>query len=318
MSKISGKKDEKGVETPKGNDSDKIINDLVNKGKKKRLIIVVIICVLIAFLIGFLLIFNPFGGHQQESKDTRVYTSVSSSANNAQFWMQDGKEFPISLTDWQKTYYAKQDQNALNKAVIDSLYGTEIGTQANTLPSEAAGYTSDKSQEKLPDGTLNPMYSAWTREAYESWLGKATERMINPTFGDWQPAQYSWYFNDKTPKDVLGPFTDLFTPDLLNKFESDPSSSPIWADWNKNDYGMKGQLLDSGPRWYGQITSSESTFDYNLEKQTYTANVKINVQYTAWTQSQQKVQKNGVITLKIAQPDYGTGFVISDANFKME
>lgn len=210
---------------------------------------------------------------------------------------------------------------SLNEYIAGSTIGSHLESGANALPSEAAGYTSDFSKMVLSDGSLNPMFSAWTKETFNVELQKSITRFINPEFGGWASAQYSSWprSNDSV---LVNRMADMFTADYLTEHEGDPVSSylPIFADWNNNDYGMGDVLLNPGPRWFGVV--QDATLDFNRDSETgkYTAKVVANVKYTAWTQDQSKVEKFGTLTLNVVQPtSQRTHYLVFDqADLNME
>lgn len=279
-----------------------------------------------------------------------------------EFYQQDGQFYPEKYNDWQISSFLQQNETAqadfdktasensstsdsvkdndssdsvndtsaqsvidekLKKEILDYYSDSEMTSSSNTLPSEESGYTSDPAQEYLEDGSMNPYYSFWTAEVFQAEVGTDIQRLINPSFGGWDLYQYSaypanTYFNMDLVSDM---FTERWITDNSSKNMSE--YVPVYADWEGNDYGLGDQLLDSGPRWYGQVTSSNTTFQYDDSIQQYTVNMEINVKYTAWTKSQTKLEKNAVLTLKLVPNINGAGksshrVLIDEASLKVE
>lgn len=184
---------------------------------------------------------------------------------------------------------------------------------ANELPSEAAGFTSDDSKVLNEDGTLNPFYTYWTKELFIKETNDILSRITNPVYGDWEYYQFSNSLKEESGYRILHQkFADIVPP-YVNP-ETTRQQLPIYADWDKNDYGMGDVLnpLSQGLRWYGNIDSTETTFTYNDEKGQYDVVMNLNVTYSAWSKDKKPLKKQGVISLNLAaNTDNGDNIVPS-------
>lgn len=217
------------------------------------------------------------------------------------FYMEDGKYYPTKVPEWSKKEYNDSGRNLSDykNDVINSFNTLEFYNAANTLPSESSGYTSDKSKQTLDDGSLNPYYSFWTSEVFDSEVGSYLERLLNPTFGGWQLYQYPAYPGNKDFD--LSLVSDMFTSKWMNDNANKQMSDyvPVYADWNGDNYGGNNNLLDSGPRWYGEVESTETKFTYDDSTQNYNVHMVAHVKFTAWSKDQSKLEKNGTLTLDL-------------------
>lgn len=211
---------------------------------------------------------------------------------------------PVPISEWQNKVYDPNvsvlDQNdEFISEVSGDVQQSSVWSAAGTLPSEEAGFVSDIDKATNEDGTLNSYFSYWTQENFSYELATKVARLLNPTFGGWGLYQYSDY-SANGGFDVA-PLSDMFTPEYLAANEGKPHSEwvPVFADWNGNDYGMGDQLLSNGDRWYGQIVSDNTVFEFNEETMQYTAVYEADVKFTAWTQNQDTVEKTGHLTLNL-------------------
>lgn len=235
------------------------------------------------------------------------------------FWQVEGKEYPVDVEEWAAsdiTFQLEENDGILPEETIKkidkSLWGLDIYSAAqSSLPLEAAGFTSDDAQMFLEDGTPNPMYSYWTAESFTREAGMSIERLLNPTFGGWSKYQYG-SINDPAGMDVEGIFGGMFSNDFIKQNASNSPASylPIYADWEKNDYG-NGKLLSSpAPRWYGQASNVVIDFSYDTKTYQYKADYSADITYVAYDRSGGKLEKTGKLVLTfVANPngDAGTG-----------
>lgn len=299
-------------EEAQSNDGDdNVISD--DNGKKKRNIIIGTSSgVIAALIVGSIFLFNPFGsgGFFKDSGTSARTPSATQQAQTPQVQIipegqtdesfADSNPIPFKVADWQKETFSAKNTNTLLKDAVKTDSGSNLAVSSGTLPSEAAGFTSDPSKAQLSDGTINPMFSYWTAEQFSGETRLILERLLNPRFGDWM--MYEWGDSDANHRFNVQQFSDIFTARFMNGNAGKPYSEwvPVFADWNSNDYGMSKVLLVGGAsRWFGQVTSSSTSFVYNDTTKQYTANFKANVVFTAWTKDQKKVQKHGVLTLKL-------------------
>jgi hypothetical protein len=268
----------------------------------------------IAAIIGVISINNPFGGesvftNENDSKvietiddsksEKQIKTSKKAVDNREDFVKEEGKAYPIKLDKWQETPITAQKPADLRKSILKHIEATELYSASNTLPSAAAGYTSDDSKQLLPDGTMNPKYSYWTAEVLQYESGQYIERLINPRFGGWEMYQYPG--NKAASNFNLDLISDMFTESWYEKNSEKPLSEyvPVLSDWSSDSYGMKDDLLTTGSRWYGEMQSSETKLVYNDETQQYDVSVIAKIKYTAWNKDQSKLEKNGTLTLNL-------------------
>ena len=234
---------------------------------------------------------------------------------------------PFSHDKWQENPYNTQvvgkDKNTqqpsedLRKNILASVEQGSIGgglySDSLNLPSESAGFTSDFSKVKLDDGTLNPMFSYWTAERFQVEVGSMVERLLNPIYGGWENYQYPEYkANSEFDTSLI---SDLFTSNWSDSNTGKPYHDyvPVFADWGSDNYGGAYDLTDVS-RWFGQITSSTTTFTYDETKLQYTAVYEARVKFTAWTKDQGKVEKMGTLTLNLVPGSVDGGYENSSSN----
>lgn len=278
---------------------------------------------------------NPFGNDEQkvgqtdkkggadanvDSKNKGTTQLPGENASELNFWQTGGKNtYPFPLDEWQTKPHS--DSTSRDKEKMMQKYsGTSLAVASQRLPSGSAGFTSDPSKAKLPDGTLNPMYTTLTAQDYQQVAEGYVERLVNPIYGEWQQYQRK---NGKASQNLqLGEFSNMFTQEYLSKNSSKPFKDyiPIYADWNANDYGMGDKLLSNGPRWIGKIDSMNSTFKYDEKTQQYNTDVTANITYSAWAQDQSVLKKNGVLKLKLVTNSNDNNkpkLLISDASLSV-
>jgi len=330
---------------------DDILNSEKGNGRTKKIVFAGVGALATAGIVTAAFLFNPLGGDQtvgEKEPGTVVNTSdgggenpndeydmdkdfteedendVAALVNNDEdFYLQQGKFFPIEKEEWQQSVYTSEISTEQRGPILYSSNGTSLKDTASTLPFEAAGYTSDDSKALLEDGTINPEYSYWTAEGFISEVSVIQERLLNPTFGEWSLIQYPGYAGNKS----YDPSTleDLFTTRYLQENSEKAYSEyiPIYADWNGDNYGGMDNLLETGPRWYGEITSSNYEFVYDEETSSYVVNMTAEVKYTAWAKDQSKLEKNGNLTIKFVANANGAGesdhkVLIDSASLKVE
>lgn len=298
-------------------DDDSIIAN-EKKNERRRLIYVSIGgAVAIALIIGGIFLVPTVKGGKVPPASTvtattgtkaKASSAIPSGAPGADQNFAKTNQIPFEHENWQADDYKTQTNNEGNtqkflEAIRTSIEAGKLdnGTLAlasSTLPSEAAGYTSDQDQVTLEDGSLNPMYAYWTKELFETEVGTTLERLLNPTFGGWENYQYPEYqANTQFDTSII---SDMFTPNWLETNTGKPYNEyvPVMADWGSDNYGGGYNLTDVA-RWYGQIQTSSIDFNYNEETQQYTAVYTANIKYTAWTKDQKTVERTGTLTLNL-------------------
>lgn len=331
---------------------DAILDDEKKAGRTKKIVAACTGVVVLGVVITAAFMYNPFGGSQTVGeKDPSTVSNSSDNGgkqdevsvseaeiqkreaeqdkiaplveNTETFYQAEGNEFPIEVEDWQKESYDAATITDSRGPILYSTNGSGLKEDSSTLPYEAAGYTSDDSKRLLEDGSINPNYSFWTAESFTAEVAVMQERLLNPTFGGWALIQYPAYpGNTAYNPEILD---DLFTPDFKNRNADKQFSEylPIYADWNGDNYGGNTSLLESGPRWYGEIENSYYEFVWNQDKLSYDVNVTADIKFTAWAKNQSKLEKNGKLTLKLVAntedtEQTGHKVLIDDASLKVE
>lgn len=216
------------------------------------------------------------------------------------FAQQEGKEFPIKVEDWQvegRSFI--EDKNTLREHHLGYAEAIHLSTDANVLPQEAAGFTSDESQQTLEDGTLNPMYSYWTAEVFQTQTADILERLLNPVYGEWGLYQYAEY--KPNSQFAIENLEDIFTTAWLteNSGKSYGEYVPVYADWNENNYGLEDTLLVSGNRWIGSVDNLTTEFEYDMDTQQYVVDLTADVTFSAWTNDEDTLERTGTLTLEL-------------------
>lgn len=332
---------------------DAILNDERKAGRTKKIVAACTGVLVLGGVVTAAFMYNPFGGSQTvgekdpstisnssdngggeavDPKDSFAGTNISEEEQDKiaprveqgeTFYQTEGNEFPVETEEWQQSSYDPSVLSESRGPILYSTNGSGLKTDSGVLPYEAAGYTSDDSKQRLEDGSINPAYSFWTAESFTAEVAVMQERLLNPTFGGWGLIQYPAYpGNTSYDSDILG---DMFTPDFHNRNADKQFSEymPIYADWNGDNYGGNDSLLETGPRWYGEITNSVYEFVWNDSKNAYDVNVTADVKFTAWAKNQSKLEKNGKLTLKLVAntedtQDTGHKVLIDDASLKVE
>lgn len=300
------------------NNVDEQNDNIVKKNpfkKKVTLIGIIIIFVITGIIIG-LINFNPFGNNEyvlpddkdnvpaptiskNPSIDSTTGPLVDSDLIVSDFWRELDNPYPVEYDEWRLEHHSFVERETIINAMKNS--SDALGSIAyNTLPTEESGYTSNLDEMITPEGGFNPMFSYWTAEQFNYEVGSYIERLINPIFGGWGAYQYSEHTS--TVDFDVNLISDMFTEEFLTKNENKPFKEwvPLFIDWEANDYGLKGQLLDdSGQRWYGEVINSDSTFTFNEETSQYDVKTILNIRYTAWNLNQTKISKDATLTLDL-------------------
>ena len=244
-------------------DDDSIIAN-EKKNERRRLIYVSIGgAVAIALIIGGIFLVPTVKGGKVPPVSTvtattgtkaKASSAIPSGAPGADQNFAKTNQIPFEHENWQADDYKTQTSNEGNTQKFLETIRTSIeagkldnGTLAlasSTLPSEAAGYTSDQDKVTLEDGSLNPMYAYWTKELFETEVGTTLERLLNPTFGGWENYQYSEYqANTQFDTSII---SDMFTPNWLEANTGKPYNEyvPVMADWGSDNYGGGYNLTD--------------------------------------------------------------------------
>lgn len=317
---------------------DNELNSARKKTRNKKILFSGIGAASVLALSGVFFLANPFGGDQTagDVKNGTVSTPGGTSGknedpaanpnNNANvsneddFWMETGRMYPVNLKEWELTPYPRDGESPeLASNYIRTIPG--VDSTLNNLPSRSSGFTDNPKEVRLPDGSLNPLYSYWTQEGFNEFVGISMVRFVNPIFGEWELYQHPEN-NDviNTYEYLPHLFEDVFDPEYFDAVRDRPSKEwiPIYADWDANDYGMSDQLLKGGPRWMGVLESLRNEFKYDSKTQSYSATVKGNVTYHAWAKDQTKLTKKGVITFDVKKGPENNRYLISNAKLEMK
>lgn len=307
--------------------------------KNKKIALISSGGVLAAAVVAGLLLFNPFsansgfdpnnsgndgiyqgqndnGENKEEVEEDNKVEDVDKDIikDNEDFIFEEGKLYPIQTEEWQTSSYDSQkDEGKLRELINAKVEGSTLENASSILPLEAAGFTSDESKKEV-DGELNSMYSFWTAEDFSYSVAEMTERLLNPTFGSWGDYQYS--YSDSKKAFNVSLIEDMFTSNFLStNVDKDYSEYiPVYADWDKNDYGKGKELLSGGTRWIGEVTNSTADFTYNDDEENYTVKYSADVKFTAWTKDEAQLEKNGKLTLTLVA---NTGDNKKDSKYKV-
>jgi hypothetical protein len=256
-------------------------------------------------LLATIIVYDPFTGalrfgdgvDQTGSKPPAVAQTVQ----QPKWYQESTNEFPVELDAWQKKTLTDENAKEIYPAIEMYYNGSILESYALTLPSESTGYTSDPAQELLEDGTLNPMFSYWTKELYVRETGAMLERLINPTFGNWVEDSSNGRLTDGTYK-TLG---NLFSKQWL---DSHPNATdlPLFVNSSKTDINY---LPAGEKRWVGKIANIDSELNYDRSIRNYRVSLVADIVYTSWTQDQEKVTENAQIRLTLVpnQNEYSNG-----------
>lgn len=286
-------------------ENEKFLDKEEKKSRRKRILFSVLGVVVVTGTVTGLVFFNPFGGDQKagEGKQNTVAAESNQALKQAAQKDPEGfaleKPIPFDYKEWETKPYAEMDEKTLEevyKDMLDSANVSSLSLAADTLPSEAAGFTSDISKANNEDGTINPDFAYWTKERFVKETSVILERLTNPFFGGWSIYQYSGIdaANSFDPK-IFG---DIFVPEWKPGAPYGPESIPVYADWGGNDYGM-GDTLSSKSRFVGHVDNVTVEFSYDDQSLQYTADLTANVSFTSWTKDQKTVTKQGVLKLHL-------------------
>lgn len=330
---------------------DAILNQEKSEGRTKKIIIAGVGLLATAGIMTSIFLFDPFsvntqnvgekdpagtsanpsdnGGGEGEYDGDQIFSDEEENKiapkvdNTETFYLEQDKFFPVEKDEWQQGEYSSETLTEQKDAVLESISGTPVMSASGILPPESAGFTSNDSQMELEDGALNPNYSYWTDEQFASESSILIERLLNPNFGGWAVVQYPEYPGNEAYDPNL--LRDMFTYRFLEANDGKAYSEyiPIYADWNGDNYGENDNLLETGPRWYGELTDSNYEFVYDDDINQYVVNMTGTVKYTAWAKDQTKLEKNATIKIKFVsnaneEGEEGHKILIDEASLKVE
>lgn len=214
-----------------------------------------------------------------------------------QAYVDSGKYKKFNGTTW----YASAPKEDVKKA-LDSMNNSksDLVSVSSTLLPEEAGFTSDDKKAYNEDGTLNPMYSYWTKDQFAFDTTMILQMLTNPDIGEW--GKYQLPGSDPKNKFNIGSLSPIFSSKMINKIEQDGASAntvPLLLDWDNNEYGMSGQFPITGYRWYGHVDSTKTTMEYDDSTSSYKAKVTSDITYEAVLKNGDSIEKKGKLVLDL-------------------
>lgn len=207
---------------------------------------------------------------------------------------------PVKLEHWQQTPY-EESPKADRKPIMSwanrnpQLYNSLTG-EFNANPK----LTSDINKVKQKGKAMNANYSSLTADNVKYTYTTFVNRLINPIFGNWYPAQFA----DNKPKtsDDLLRLQDMFTKDWWNKHitKSDYSALPVYADWTQSNFNHT-KFKKSLARWYGKLDKQH--ISPVTDKQGRFKKLKVNdtIKYSAYDNHGNVMTKTGVLSLELVE-----------------
>lgn len=252
------------------------------------------------------------------SKNTQKLNSNSGSNNSQNSTaVADGndgsylsQQAPVKLKDWQKVPYneqqtksgkpTKQLQNAMNQWINKNPQASN--TLNSGFVSESNGFTDNTKNHVLKNGKDNPNYSFLTQENVKYVYASYINRLINPQFGNWSLAQFA----ENDPKSLLSfnEMSDMFTPNWWFhniKDGKDYSNIPVFADWNKDNYGHLKFVHNAQARWYGTLTYQKISPASNKNGSFKNIVIKNGVKYKAFLANGSTVTRKGTLNLTLVE-----------------
>lgn len=230
-------------------------------------------------------------------------------------------EYPIEVHEWAKgpfyvdTFWNEENSEAIRKeaesmnalTVASKWVPSGIGHGYSDPKGLLAGAnTNDLSQKKLKNGKDNPLFSYALKEDYENAFVIYTERLLNPTFGDWVFFQRA----NKSLKSAseLGVLKNMFTStwwDENIKEGEDYSKLPILVDWNGDDWGgiqLAERETGRYGTFYGKIEKDSEKFTSNIigddENGMPIMEFEVPVEYSAFGKDA-IITKKGLLTITL-------------------
>lgn len=281
-----------------------------SKAKRNRILMGVAGALAFVVMIGAAVLINPFANEAVVDKTPKKNQAMTASKNAPDpEWYQEEKNYlPTKVKELEAeldggiTVRADKLPTSLDRAVEEVYGGSYAETEVSyMLPGEEQGYTADAEETLLKDGTLNPMFTFWTGEIFMDHSTVQLSRMLNPAYGGWGRYQFP-AANAKAnfdPSALDGVFSARYIEEIRKS--KDKSIVPIYADWNNNDYGLGGQLLDADQaafRWIGSVDGEpEIRMQYDTARYNYKVFATYPVKFVAWTKDKTKITRNG--TLKV-------------------
>ena len=190
---------------------------------------------------------------------------------------------PVELPDWaRKRYYELSDDDKKNLKEFQS--DNFIGYATDPYPSEADGFTSDKTKAYDKDGIPNTYYNSITKESAREQMAMIVNRIINPVFGGWSIYQYPtvWNASDNKPDIINNLLADITTPEYFNTLINE-NTTPFLFDYKDDDYngllsGIKNvKAITKGGEYVVYQSRLIGVIRSNSGKVTYDGYDKINL-----------------------------------------
>lgn len=298
--------------------ADKLSEDAALKrqrghAKRNRRLMLSVLGGITALLIVTIAVYDPFTNSLRFGSgpgQTAVQAPGDTSFKAPQWWQEPGNVFPVKLDDWQQQTFTPKKADSLYKSIQTYYSGSSLESYALELPAESTGFTHDPKQELLANGSINPMFSYWTKELFVSETGSMLQRLINPTYGNWATDGY----NGRLTQVSYNALKDLFSKTWLAQ---NPTSKnlPLFAP---SDPTIQ-YLPEGGTRWVGQIDNLQMTFAYDMSIRNYRVSVVADISYTSWTSSKEKKVEKAKLNLSLVpnQGEYDNGsanHVVIDAS----
>lgn len=298
-------KTKKLLEDLEGIDSDDIAIKPQESPKKKFKnsilygVFVLFVMVVIAVVAVFLpksAVFN--NGNKDKVQETTIEDVVDNRYRNSRY--------PFDVPLWARVSYDDSYREKHKNYIPDVLSWSEfniLGPTVSSMPSESEGYTSDVKQALKEDGTINMNYSYVLKEDVSYAVSVYTQRLINPTFGNWFDYQRSPVVDN-----IMDKFSDMFTDNWKEK-NKDAKNLPILVDWVGDSFGGL-KFSDDGevlPYFYGDVVRANSRgelkvqpFNVDDEGGAYGYNISLPIKFTSFSDTPGKLnEKDGVLNFKL-------------------
>jgi hypothetical protein len=167
----------------------------------------------------------------------------------------DGKKLPIVMDEWLFNPHVNIDNDDKQK-ITNWSRNTSLLDHTVFMTSKEGGFTNNIDEMWNEDGTVNLYFQYLLREDLEHYMSTYLQRLINPTFGNWEQAQpilfsqsvfpnRGFYLEDDDPNILDDPdnawrmdwnfpiwrFEDMFTSELwetIETYEDLPIKMDIW------------------------------------------------------------------------------------------
>lgn len=185
---------------------------------------------------------------------------ISSSIGGIQFGLPSkNKITPQTESSWLSSvnvpvYYSVPHDNTNNGNITKANEAAEnsIGITTSNIPSTRIDpdVTDDLSKAYNSDGGMNDNFSYLTVENISHQVADDIQRLVNPTYGNWQKLAAKGGVAKSRGNDVVSPFKDMLTDDYkasipsTNDAATALSAFPLFAD-----YDMGKDIYSQGNLW---------------------------------------------------------------------